>query len=466
MSLLSALSVSMTSLRTIQASIATTSSNIANATNDTYTRKKLVVESLSNASNPYGGVGIGGYARESDAVLAKSARDAASDFSNLSTQLDYLNRIGSLFGTTTDSTNLSTYISDFSAAWSALQAAPENATRQSEVVRAGTNVAAEIQRLSAGIEDIDRQAKADISSSVDDLNTSLQNIQKLNGDISAGTISGLPVGDLEDQRDREVAKIASLTHVSVYQRENNTIALYTADGYPLLDITPTKVAFNGTNVTDSLTGTSITNRLTGGKLQALTDLRADTSPATASGNPGSEVIRKLRSQLNTLASSFLSTAASTPQSFASAYNSGTATGTELASSFFTGNDRTDITINAALLNGTATVKKASVSATADAMTASTRSFTADGLAPVSGSYNDLTGAIISKLTANTSSVKTLQETADTANTNYSTLLKNKTGVNLDEELLSLTTLQNSYSASARVIQTVKDMMDILQNLLG
>lgn len=38
------------------------------------------------------------------------------------------------------------------------------------------------------------------------------------------------------------------------------------------------------------------------------------------------------------------------------------------------------------------------------------------------------------------------------------------GVNLDEELVKLTTFQQSYNASARIIQAVKDMYDVLMNL--
>ena len=38
------------------------------------------------------------------------------------------------------------------------------------------------------------------------------------------------------------------------------------------------------------------------------------------------------------------------------------------------------------------------------------------------------------------------------------------GVNLDEELVNLTTYQQAYSASARLVQAVKDMYDALLNM--
>ena len=39
------------------------------------------------------------------------------------------------------------------------------------------------------------------------------------------------------------------------------------------------------------------------------------------------------------------------------------------------------------------------------------------------------------------------------------------GVNLDEELINLTTYQQAFNASARLIQATKDMYDVLVNIL-
>ena len=40
------------------------------------------------------------------------------------------------------------------------------------------------------------------------------------------------------------------------------------------------------------------------------------------------------------------------------------------------------------------------------------------------------------------------------------------GVNLDEELINLTTYQQAFNASARLIQATKDMFDVLTGILG
>ena len=40
------------------------------------------------------------------------------------------------------------------------------------------------------------------------------------------------------------------------------------------------------------------------------------------------------------------------------------------------------------------------------------------------------------------------------------------GVNIDEELVALTTYQQAYNANARMIQAAKDLFDILANLIN
>ena len=40
------------------------------------------------------------------------------------------------------------------------------------------------------------------------------------------------------------------------------------------------------------------------------------------------------------------------------------------------------------------------------------------------------------------------------------------GVNLDEELVNLTTYQQAYSASARLVQAAKDMYDTLLGMVS
>jgi flagellar hook-associated protein 1 FlgK len=62
---------------------------------------------------------------------------------------------------------------------------------------------------------------------------------------------------------------------------------------------------------------------------------------------------------------------------------------------------------------------------------------------------------------NASAAATAQTRAEALATESSARRSQVEGVNLDQELVSLTTYQQAYNASARLIQAAKDMFDIL-----
>jgi flagellar hook-associated protein 1 len=64
-----------------------------------------------------------------------------------------------------------------------------------------------------------------------------------------------------------------------------------------------------------------------------------------------------------------------------------------------------------------------------------------------------------------SAVNAQSEPAQQQKNFYKQSLSNATGVNVDSELVYLTTLQNSYSASAHVISTINQMLQDLEGIL-
>ncbi len=72
------------------------------------------------------------------------------------------------------------------------------------------------------------------------------------------------------------------------------------------------------------------------------------------------------------------------------------------------------------------------------------------------------GGLVARTAAAAQSSK---DSADSVSLEVSTQRKSQEGVNLDEELINLTTYQQAFNASARLIQATKDMFDVL-NALG
>ena len=76
--------------------------------------------------------------------------------------------------------------------------------------------------------------------------------------------------------------------------------------------------------------------------------------------------------------------------------------------------------------------------------------------------SDFSGAIARK--ADTAASR--KDAADAVSSEVDSQRQSEEGVNLDEELINLTTYQQAFNASARLIQATKDMFDVLTGILG
>jgi flagellar hook-associated protein FlgK len=324
MSLDAALNAAISGLRVNQANVQLVSANVAHANDPGYTKKTLVRESANLGEGQVGGVQIAGYQAAVSASLRRQFETLTSTDGLTSTQQDYLNRIQTLLGASSDTAALPQLLNDFTAAWQTFQAQPESAAAQRQVIALGDQLAAEVRRVSTGVDQIDADIRTDIGNATSDLNDKLAQVFELNLRIKASDPNGAERLDLIDQRDGLVREVAKLVDVRSVERDNGAIALFTPAGLSLLDGAPARFAFDGTNVVSVATGAPVNGLMREGKIKALLNLRYDGTSAgqPASADPATEVIRKLRSQLDTIVNAFATTTGS-PPTFAAAYNNST-----------------------------------------------------------------------------------------------------------------------------------------------
>jgi flagellar hook-associated protein 1 FlgK len=566
MSLTAALNSAVSALRVNQAQIQLASSNIAHAQDPNYTKKSLKTESVTFGNGQVGGVMISGYASTLSVTLrkqveAQTATSGGSDATN-----DYMSRIQDLLGTSADQSGLTKAINSFTSAWQDFQAEPDSAAAQQAIIGAGSQMGNEIHRVAAGLDQLDADVRTDTGNSVDQLNDLLKQLFQVNLQLKTAQTDSSATADLTDQRDTLVKQIAQYVDVRTVEQDDGSVSLFTSAGLQLLDGPPSLFTYDGTNVTRVGDTTPINNQLSGGRIHALLDFRQDSSGSgkAVSQDPGTEVIRKLRDQLDMMVTA-LTTTSGTPPSLSAAYNAastsqrvsasfqttvtptpsqsqystvnfsgtlqtgdvfavtvqgkkfsytatdadksldqiaaqlsaqinadstlgisaipGTASlqlvGNTLGQSFtvqtsvnnqipeldgnlFTGSNRYDFQMNAALLNGSLQLKKNSASDVVNALTSTDRNFLGTGIALTSVSYSGMMTGVVGNSIAGAKQVSD-QAKFDSDSLNMSTQrYQSDTGVNLDEEIANLQVLQNAYAASARLLTVVQEMFDTLE----
>jgi len=466
MSLFSALSSSLSGLQAATTQMQLVANNIANAGQTGYSRKTATLAPVSLGNGVGGGVEITGYARASDAALSTTLNNAVSDESLRDSQSNYLERVQTILGTTNgDNPPLAEAMSDFASAWRELAAAPESTVQKQEVVNTASTLVQQLKTTSSDVEALDREIKTEISTDLSDLHSYLVNIADLNKKISQLTTGGQFAGDLEDQRDQIIQKVAGLVSVNVMDRANGQVAVYTPSGYMLVDGEAASFSYDGTDVHSALDSTtSLNSVLSGGKIEALVNFSATSTPPST--DPAYNVIQKLRDQLDTIAKSLTDT--TTPGTFGYAYAHATGTATEATSIFTVGADdqRMTLAVNTALMDGTKTIKTTSGSVVAATFNDASRTFTGDGLSVVNSSYETLVTSIVGNFQQAANSIAALKTSAASQKDFLAQKLSNATGVNTDTELVALTTLQNSYAASARVMSVLQTMFSALENIMA
>ncbi|MFD1627012.1 flagellar hook-associated protein FlgK [Azospirillum griseum] len=464
MSLFGALNSATAGLRTVQTNVKLVSDNIARA--DDANRTRHTAQQMVDGT---GQVVTTQYRREVDTALRGQVQDLTSRNGGSAVQSTYMQQLGDLLRTTNGTPLINSYADKFQTAWSTLAASPENETAQYQLVQSANNFAREIQRVSEGVEQMDRDMKKDMDNSLSTVNGLLKQINQINNDIVSLKSQGAAGNEVADKRDGLIRELSAYMSIRTVDRPDGRVALFSPTGLALVDAEPASLSFDGGNINLQVGNnvTSINGHLNDGKLGALLKMRQDGSqsdpPKPASSDPTAEVIRKLRSQLDQFASAFTSaTKDGEPTSFRDAYDNATAASGEQANQFFTGTDRFTIAVNAKLLDGTAKVKKLAIDDVNDAMKATGRSLTADGLALTDTTYAGMASAITGNWMGAAKAVNDKQEGDKSSLQLLTERYHSNTGVNIDEEIANLQQLQTSYQASARVMQVANAMFDALE----
>jgi flagellar hook-associated protein 1 FlgK len=487
MSLSVAYNTARSSLQASQSQMAVVSRNTSGASDPSYSRKIGVLTTT------------GGYARvtvlrASDQALLTKMLETTSASATQKALLDGLQKLSQTIGDTELDQSAAARVGALHSALQQYANAPDNTTLARAFVKAASDLADTLNRATAATQSVRLEADKGMAGSVDRINDLLLKFEKANQQVMSGSALGADVSDAMDTRDNLIAQLSEEIGITIVPRAGNDIALYTDSGVPLFERTARPVTFSPTTAFGPattggdvfidgirVTGPGALMPLNSGNLVGLAQVRDD-------------VAVTYQKQLDELARGLIQAFAESDQSgagkpdmpgiftFAGAAGIPTMPASAGLAGLIRVNDAIDPTKGGAYevirdggINGADYTYNPTGNANAafsgrlyaltNGMVAERPFDTAFGFGPTASlqGFASLTG---SWLEATRQSASQSVDYQTTLLTHASEALSNATDVNMDDETALMLQLEKSYSASAKLLSVIDQMLKTLLSVVG
>lgn len=481
MSLSTALSIAQNSLLNTQRQTGVLSRNIAEAKNADYSRRSAVLSSTVPGSR------VAVIQRATDNALFRQNLSALSGWTAQQAIVEGLDRLSLNVNGVDNNSSPAMLIGKLQTALQLYSSTPSNRTLAENALEMSRDVVRSLNASSAEVQAFRTDMDNQIASGVAELNSLLADFKVVNDDITRGARSGQEALDSYDARDAILKKISALVPISTIARADNDLMIVTADGATLFETDPRVVSFVPTPAYGpSVQGNRIhvdgvplsrangANTSAGGALAAMSQLRD--VYAVEMQNQLDEIARGLIEAFSEPNSAPLTgnqpglfTWAGAPNMPAGGDLVGLAGRISLSSEVDPTKPGGRVEkLRDGIWNHVNTDNNASFSdrliELVNALDAP-RSFTAAGGAPANESLMTYTSASISWMEDARKTAAGAAETKGALMFRTTEVLSNITNVNVDEEMSLMLELEQSYAASAKILQMIDEMLKTLLSVV-
>lgn len=480
MSISGALSNALSGLTASSRSAEMVSNNIANALNEGYARRELVLGPRSLGGTGQG-VAVTGISRAVNLVLLSDRRVAQAGTGDRQTRAQYFTKLETAIGAPGAEGSLTNRIAAMETALLEAASRPESEGRLAKVADTARALAKQISAAATSVQGIRADADHQIGADVDRVNAAMSRVAEMNVEIRSHLSSGRDPSALMDQRQQLVDQISSVVPLREVQRDHGQIALFTTGGAVLVDGRANAFGFTAAGVVEpdmtvgagglsglTLDGLPIAtsgpySTISGGTLAADFAVRDDLAPAAQTRLDA--VARDLIERFDSLDSTL---AAGNPGLFTDAGGAFLPVNEVGLAQRLSLNPAADLAQGGALwrlrdglgaVTPGPTGNSTLLGALQSALTASRQPASGDflpGLRSFSGLNADMLSAIsTARLSADT------EASFSAAKSESLKVQELQGGVDTDREMQDLLQIEKAYAANAKVIQTVDEMLDLL-----
>ncbi|WP_087972568.1 flagellar hook-associated protein FlgK [Oceanobacillus rekensis] len=480
MSTFHGLEMARQALSTQQSALYTTGHNIANANTEGYTRQRVNFETLSpypsaSRNRPQipgqmgTGVESGSVQRIRNQFLDNQFRSENSTSGYWETRSEALGRMENVLNEPSD-TGLSTTIDQFWQSLQDLAVNPENSGARSVVLQRGQALAETFNYLSDSLTNIRTDLQTQIETTVKDANTLIDGISELNKQVKNLETHGYAANDLYDRRDMLIDELSNIVSIDVRYDQGHIPSGKVGDGVATINI----VNDSGTEIAEIVNGVEGEIQ----KINAPVYNNAETLSVVSSINVNDTNVMSSSGSLKGLLASYGYTdgenvAGDYPDMLTKldsmAYTVATAFNEQHGSDFF----EIENSIGAATSISVAIIDGSDINAGSNddsgngdnalalAEVFYTASESLDG-----ASIKDFYESVIGDLGVTAEHVNRMTENTGTLLAQVENQRLSVSQVSLDEEMSNMIKFQHAYSAAARSMTTMDEMLDKIINSMG
>ncbi|MBW3627771.1 MAG: flagellar hook-associated protein FlgK [Gemmatimonadetes bacterium] len=456
------LHVARTGIMAQQTAVRVASQNISNAETEGYTRQRAALATRPNIMTPVGqlgsGVRVDNVSRLRDPLLDSNFRRDSGRAAGSQLRFQMLDQVQQVLGEPSD-TGLSKALDAFHSAWSDLATQPTSTPLRGLVVQRGKQLASMMQSFSGRLDETASYARSRLELAVTDVNRLAGQIAGISANIVQQETNGQMASELRDRRDLLIDELATIGAVRVIDRGPTDYSIL-VDGAMVVD----GADWNPLTLTGPPTEVRIGSRAlafegpsTMGDLLSLINTEIPTVQGRLDALAGGLV-----AQVNALHSSGYTAAGATGVNF---FNSAGTSARTIAVSATAADVVTSDTSGELSNNRIALAMGALRGPPADNTVAA-------DFAAWAAVQNNLGGVSFAEHYAVTVvDLGTVVNGAQNDSTVYATLAEQASirreslsGVSTDEELILVMQHQQAYSAAARLVTVVDEMMQTILQL--
>lgn len=455
-SLNSALYIGRDALMTQQLSISVTGQNIANVDTAGYCRQRVNLESKSIQTSQ-GNIGTGvmakGVVRIYDQFLNAGIQEEIQQKGRWQAQSRSMQQVEIVFDESSDY-GLSRHMGQFWDSWQALTLNPSGYAQRNALVTSSENLAFNFQEKFRSLEQVQKDMDVQIVAAVGEINALASQVASLNTKIQQLEMGGGTANALRDQREVLIRQLSEKINFSTREDAAGRVTLTLGDGRDLVGNPPFGKLTTAENADgyhdlqwDTVPPTSIDNQhVTAGNLSGWMKIRDSLVPEYK--DKLDLLARQIINQVNEI------------------HRQGQGLDGATGNDFFSGNSASTLQVNPDIVDHVEWIAAAGGSGPPEsiggdntqamAIAALQNKKTMDG---GSATFDTYFNALVSKVGSDVQKASVQLDHYTMTVEQMENYRESVSGVSLDEEMVNLVKYQQGYAAAAKLIDSVREMMD-------